>query len=98
MHTASFAANTAATRFHFTLPAGLLAVLQRAAAPAAPAALAGRQLEKNATTWIARPLGRTITCATGTLWLIFDNELADVILEAGESHRCAKASGRSAAW
>ena len=92
MHTASFAANTAATRFHFTLPAGLLAVLQRAAAPAAPAALAGRQLAKNATTWIARPLGRTVTCETGTLWLTFDNESLDVILEAGQSHRCAKGS------
>jgi hypothetical protein len=66
----------------------VLAVLHRAVA--APAA--ARSLEKNATTWIARPLGRTITCETGTLWLTFDNESADVILEAGQSHRCAKGS------
>ena len=86
-------ATLAATRLHFTLPAGLLALLQHAvAAPAAPAALAGRQLAKNATTWIARPLGRTVTCETGTLWLTFDNESLDVILEAGQSHRCAKGS------
>jgi hypothetical protein len=86
MNTASLAATAA--RFHFTLPAALLAVLQRAVA--APAA--ARPLEKNATTWIARPLGRTVTCETGTLWLTFDNESADVILEAGQSHRCAKGS------
>lgn len=86
----------AAACYHVTLPPSLLALLQRIiAAPTTPAAL---QLYEYATTWIARPLGRTITCATGTLWLIFDNELADVTLEAGESHRCAKASGRSAAW
>jgi hypothetical protein len=86
MNTASLAATAA--RFHFTLPAALLAVLQRAVA----APTAARPLEKNATTWIARPLGRTVTCETGTLWLTFDNESADVILEAGQSHRCAKGS------
>ncbi len=80
----------AATRFHVTLPAGLLALLHRVfAAPATSAAL---HLDANATTWIARPLGRTVTCETGTLWLTFDNETADVILEAGQSHLCAKAS------
>ena len=92
MNTVTLAANaaTAATRFHVTLPAGLLALLQRVfAAPATPAAL---QLAANATTWITRPLGRIVTCETGTLWLAFDNEPADVILEAGQSHRCAKAS------
>jgi hypothetical protein len=83
------AATLAATaRFHFTRPITLLAVLQRAVA--APAA--ARPLERNATTWIARPLGRTVTCETGTLWLTFDNEPTDVILEAGQSHCCAKAS------
>jgi hypothetical protein len=87
MNTASLAATAA--RFHFTLPAALLAVLQRAAAPAAPVV---RVLDQGATTWIARPLGRTVTCETGTLWLTFDNESQDVILEAGQSHRCAKAS------
>ena len=92
MNTVARAANaaTADTRFHLTLPAGLLALLQRVfAAPATPAAL---RLDAHATTWIARPLGRTVTCETGTLWLTFDNETADVILEAGQSHRCASAS------
>lgn len=79
---------TLAARFHFTLPAAVLAVLQRALADP----VTDRSLEKNATTWIARPLGRTINCETGTLWLTFDNETTDVILEAGQSHRCASAS------
>ena len=85
MNTATFAA--AATRFPFTLPQGLLALLQRTVP--APAA---RRLEAKATLWVARPLGRTVTCETGTLWLTFDNEPQDVVLEAGQSHRCDKAS------
>jgi hypothetical protein len=92
MNTATRAATTAnaATRFHVTVPAGLLALLQRVfAAPATPAAL---RLDAHATRWIDRPLGRTVTCETGTLWLTFDNEPADVILEAGQSHRCTSAS------
>jgi hypothetical protein len=79
---------TLAARFNFTLPACVLAVLQRALAD--PVAVSS--LEKSATTWIARPLGRTVTCESGTLWLTFDHETADVILEAGQSHRCASTS------
>jgi len=88
MNTATLA--TTAARLDVLLLAGLLELLKRSVArPAAPAA---RQLDANATTWIARPLGRTITCETGTLWLTFDNESADVILEAGQSHHCTRAS------
>jgi hypothetical protein len=85
-----------AARFHFTLPAGLLAVLQRAvaapAAPAAPVAPAPHGLEAGATLWVAKPFGQTVTCESGTLWLTFDHEPLDVVLEAGQSHRCDKAS------
>lgn len=45
-------------------------------------------LAKDAFHPIARPLGRTITCESGVLWLTFDHTPADVILEAGESHTC----------
>lgn len=76
-------------RFHVTLPASLLAMLYRAVAPTAPVA---GELDKGTTTWIASPLGRTVTCETGTLWLTFDNEPTDVILEAGQSHPCVKAA------
>lgn len=88
--TAGSAAGTAsATRFPFTLPSRLLAVLRRFVAPTASGVQA---LDKSATAWIARPLGRTVTCETGTLWLAFDHEPVDIILEAGQSHRCTKAS------
>lgn len=76
-------------RFHITLPASLLVMLYRADTPSA--CVAGK-LDKGTTTWIATPLGRTVHCETGTLWLTFDNEPTDVVLDAGQSHRCAKAS------
>lgn len=46
-----------------------------------------RDIAKGATGWISHPAGRTVTCEVGTLWLTFDGEPADVILEAGRSHR-----------
>ncbi|TAG25695.1 MAG: DUF2917 domain-containing protein [Burkholderiales bacterium] len=93
MNTANLA--TTLPLFHFTLPARLLASLQRIAAPVAPvtpAAATTNGLDKGATTWISQPMGRTVSCEAGTLWLTFDNEPADVILEAGQSHCCAKTS------
>ena len=93
MNTATLAfSRAAAARFHFTLPPGLLALLTRAAATSAPAQSVVWELDAGANTWIVQPLGRTITCEAGTLWLTFDNEPQDVILEAGQSHRCAKGS------
>ena len=68
----------------------MLALLQRWTTPAAPPA--PQRLDNGATTWIARPLGRTITCEAGTLWLTFDGEPLDLILEAGQSHHCDMAS------
>jgi hypothetical protein len=49
-------------------------------------------LEHSAIHPIDRPLGRTITCESGALWLTFDNTPCDVVLEAGESHRCSAAN------
>jgi hypothetical protein len=93
MNTATHAfSRYAAARFHFTLPARLLTLMKRVAATSAPAPSAVRELDAGTSTWIVRPLGRTITCEAGTLWLTFDNEPHDVILEAGQSHRCAKGS------
>jgi hypothetical protein len=88
MNTATIA-RTAAARLPLGLPSGWLRMIGRVLAPAAPDVA---RLDKNATLWMARPQGRTVTCESGTLWLTFDNEPADVILEAGESHRCTKAS------
>jgi len=52
-------------------------------------------LNKGATTWIAKPLGRRITCETGALWLCFDGEPQDIVLEPGEAHCCNKRSSLS---
>jgi len=60
-----------------------------ARAPQAQAQGLALGLEHNAIHPIERPLGRTITCESGTLWLTFDNTLRDVVLEGGESHHCA---------
>ena len=53
-----------------------------------PVALA---LEPHAMQRVERPQGRTITCESGTLWPTFSGDPCDVVLEAGESHRCANA-------
>ncbi|MBL8331106.1 MAG: DUF2917 domain-containing protein [Rubrivivax sp.] len=52
-------------------------------------------LKRGATTWILRPLGRRVSCESGTLWLCFDGEPQDIVLEAGETHVCAKRSAVS---
>jgi len=49
-------------------------------------------LNQGATTWVAKPLGRSVTCESGTLWLCFDGEPLDIVLEPGETHLCAKRS------
>jgi hypothetical protein len=93
MNTATFdSSRAAAARVHLALLAGLLALLKRVAAISAPPRSAVRELDAGANLWIDRPLGRTITCEAGTLWLTFDNEPQDVILEARQSHRCATGS------
>jgi hypothetical protein len=74
-------------------PVALPSWLRRlAAALAAPrrAAPARQSLDKGATAWFVRPLGRHISCEAGTLWLAFDGEPQDIVLEAGESHLCTK--------
>ncbi len=48
------------------------------------------RLERGAVHRIRRPLGRTITCESGALWLTFDHHPIDVVLQAGESHRCTR--------
>jgi hypothetical protein len=65
----------------------------RAPATAAPAVSGARKLEAGASVRIARPMGSTVFCEAGTLWLTFDNEPQDLIVEAGQSYHCTMASG-----
>ena len=69
--------------------AGVLDRLGRRAAPSIRLVSFDVSLAFNARHWVRRPLGCEIFCKEGTLWLTFDNEPADIVLEAGESHRCS---------
>ena len=85
----------AVRRFEVTFAAQILQALKTLAAratatPVAPALR--RHMVRNATLWIERPVGRSVRCEAGTLWLTFDGEPEDVILEAGQTHRCAHSS------
>lgn len=52
-------------------------------------------LNPGATTWVVRPCGRRVTCESGLLWLCFDGEPLDIVLEPGQTHLCAKRSALS---
>lgn len=52
-------------------------------------------LNPGATTWVVKPLGRRVTCESGVLWLCFDGEPLDIVLEPGQTYRCAKRSALS---
>lgn len=45
-------------------------------------------LDQHATVWLAQPLARHIRCDAGVLWLTFDHDARDVVLEAGQTHLC----------
>jgi hypothetical protein len=95
MNTALSTQKSAAHPVRFVVPAALAVWLQRigvAWRAAAPAATDVRQIDAGATFWMKRPRGCVVSCQTGTLWLTFDREPEDVILEPGHSHRCTKSS------
>jgi hypothetical protein len=80
----------AATQAPFALPTWLRRLVAALTGQRRPAPTL-QSLDDGATMWIDRPLGRRIVCESGTLWLAFDGE-QDIVLEAGESHLCTKAS------
>lgn len=51
-------------------------------------ATASLPLAHTALRWVQRPCGLVVTCEAGALWLTFDGEEHDIVLEAGQSHRC----------
>ena len=52
-------------------------------------------LTKGATSWVDQPLGRRVNCHSGVLWLCFDGEPRDIVLEPGETHLCTQRSALS---
>jgi hypothetical protein len=47
-------------------------------------------LKCHQTLWIARPLGLFVRCDRGTLWLVFDGDPEDVVLEPGKELVCRR--------
>ena len=45
-------------------------------------------LSRHATFWMDHPMARQVTCQEGVVWLTFDGDLRDVVLEAGQMHLC----------
>jgi hypothetical protein len=57
-----------------------------------PAPPRPQPLQAGVTAWVMRPFGQTISCTDGTLSLSFAGEGTVVVLHAGQSHCCTKAS------
>lgn len=72
----------------------LAAVTRSSVAETAPATavVSVSALDKGHTVWVDQPMSREVSCVEGTLWLTFDGVQKDLILEAGESHRCENRS------
>lgn len=49
-------------------------------------------IDKCATLVVAQPLGATVTCGSGSLWITHDGDVRDVVISAGERHTCDRAS------
>ena len=47
-------------------------------------------LETQHTLWEVHPLGCVIACERGAVWLTFDHDPRDIVLEAGQSLRCER--------
>jgi Protein of unknown function (DUF2917) len=45
-------------------------------------------LAQHATYWVTHPQHRRVHCDAGVLWLAFDRDTRDVVLEAGQTHLC----------
>ena len=92
MNNALIADKPAACPLRAAAPSRLAAWLQRVAVTAAARRRPGQlRRSKPAPPSVNGPTAAS-SAAAGTLWLTFDNEPEDIVLEAGESHRCAKSS------
>lgn len=67
---------------------GQILAKSRAARHANAATPSTHSLDQHATFWVTQPLTRQIRCDVGVLWLTFDHDARDVVLEAGQTHLC----------
>lgn len=57
-----------------------------------PAHPSAQTVDKGATLVIAQPMGVTVSCGSGSLWITHDGDVRDVVISAGESHTCDRDS------
>jgi hypothetical protein len=88
---AATATRLATTLAGLAAPAGLHR-LQRARPAASEPADAAIALGKDEIARVEHPLGVTISCRSGRVWLTNDRDRKDVVLDAGESHVCDRDS------
>ena len=74
--------------FTFPLPASLRHFFVPSTAAAPRAAGGVRTIAKGASAWLDARAGLEVSCTAGTLWLTYDGQQRDIVLAAGESHRC----------
>ena len=67
----------------------------RRAAPAA--AQPSPSLEQAQILWLDAPVGLQVRCRSGALWLTYDGQPRDIVVEQGQTHRC-DAAGRLAIY
>lgn len=51
-----------------------------------------RQLDRHASLPLTQPLGLTVRCISGSVWLTHDGDSRDIVLRAGQSHTCDRAA------
>jgi hypothetical protein len=57
-----------------------------------PGPAAMRQLDRHASLPLTQPLGLTVRCISGSVWLTHDGDSRDIVLRAGQSHTCDRAA------
>jgi hypothetical protein len=56
--------------------------------PVAISDVAAHKLPPDGVLRFERPLGQTVHCLEGSLWITLDGDCRDVVMEAGAKHRC----------
>ena len=64
---------------------GTRPVARRAVTAAAPPC---RSLEKSQIVWLDARIGLQVSCRSGAMWLTYDGEQRDIVVEPGQPHRC----------
>ncbi len=87
MHLAIPTAISTATHNHFAFGNWLRSLVANEAAQTSPGTMqpyATQQIAKNKILEVKQPLGVTIECLEGSVWITLDGDSRDVVLDAGQ--------------